>query len=209
MSVTVTVALITSISTLLGGLIASLIGLGVQRQQIAAQAALATSEREEQRLQKAADTRRQTYVQFLNHVNDVERLLDKNWRNRVPDDPNAYAGNAIRETWETAQDLDRAANMVALEGPTEVAEIAKTLYWKMFEEILVITKANTSAFGSGKEAMDAAGERYNECLRVRRLAKHGFISAARKVIGVNTITESADLAVDQKLGGCSPVEKIV
>lgn len=179
MSITIGVALITSISTLSGGLIASLVGLKVQKRQIIAQATLAASEREEQRLLRDADSRRQTYIQFLNQVNDVERLLQKCWEERVPGITD-YTSETLEKAWEGAKDLERAANMVALEGPTEVDELARSLYGDIFEEIDSITDAILTSIGNGKTVSDAAPGKRAEHLRSRKHMKSEFISMARK-----------------------------
>ena len=110
MNVTIAVAIITSLSTLSGGLIAGFVSLQSQKRQIAAQAELATIERKYNRVQQHADSRKQTYVQFLNKVNDVERLLEKCWLEECKSSPQEKrATEASVNAYEASVDLERGA----------------------------------------------------------------------------------------------------
>src|SRR5690348_3795759 len=120
MSTTVSIALITSISTLAGAGISGLIAFLIDRARSGTQLALANSSRVDEHLKERRQIRRDVYVQFLNQVSTVEEALEVGWRSKSPPDF-ADAPTLIAPVTAELDKLQRLANLVILEGPNEVA----------------------------------------------------------------------------------------
>jgi gas vesicle protein len=169
MSTTVAVALITSLSTLLGGLIGSVTSLFITNNQS-----------RKERLEKRREIRRDAYVQFLNKFDEVVVLLDKCWARE-----SGLEGSESDEMKAVARGLDElenAMNTAQLEGPAEIVDIARKVYdflGQEFDLLLLITKEHRT---SSRPRFELSDGKYFEARDSRITVKRKFIDAARSVL---------------------------
>lgn len=120
LSTTITVAIITSLSTLAGVGVSGCVTFFIGRAQAKAQIKLADSSKAEQRFKERQQARRDSYVQFLNQVSRVEQALNLAWQSLTPStaERSVTMMNAINVELNA---LTPHVNLIDLEGPASVS----------------------------------------------------------------------------------------
>ena len=188
---TIVVALITSLSTLAGGLIASLISLRVQDKQIALQATLASEERDANRYERQMEARKQACLEFLNKVADIEELLHKCWWEETAQGKEGTLTETFVRVMALTLNLGRSINQVAIEGPVEVAVSADELQRALMKEV---EAALDAAYGSpedqnGKMLLSVDRNKHGKALSRRERAKINFIESMQEQSDEQAIAE--------------------
>ena len=140
MSTTVAVALITSLSTLCGGVIGSATSL-----------ILSNSQSHKDKLDKRREIRRDAYVQLLNKFDGLVVLLDKCWMTQAPP-KYAEVSAELLAVQDGLYELENATNAVQLEGPAEIIEVARPMYQLPNEEFNAQLKITSQSQGSDRIA---------------------------------------------------------
>lgn len=193
MSTTIAVTLITAISTLSGAGISGYVAYLISRTQNNSQLEIARNQQLEQRLQGRGQIRRDVYLQYLNQIGAVESVLDGLWRRNL-------AGVDTNDgTYENSiTNLRRAKDVVVLEGPAAVSDLASKLWMKCDDEFLTI-QGLVKVFGKvDQEASllqkDLAS--YRNTASQRSDLKHKFIAAAQT--SVDELLSSTTNPTNQK-----------
>ena len=135
MSTTVTVAIITSLSTLAGVGVSGCIAFFIGRTQAKTQIKLADSDKTEQRFKERQQTRRDSYVQFLNQVSKVEQTLNVTWQSSAP----STAGKTLTMLNVELNALTPHVNLIDLEGPVGVSSVCTELQIRLGLEMTALT----------------------------------------------------------------------
>jgi hypothetical protein len=175
---TVAVALVTSLSTLTAGGLASWVSAWTTSRQLRHQALLAREERAEQRANTYREMRRESYERFLSQADAAYRLLDSGWMARpFREPPHWEAGFAARRA------LDEAFIRVRLVGPENVAELGAAVVRGIGDEF----RLHARIVRSHPDVTDCAAE-LDPSARARalqaRFATNGeFVGEAQRALG--------------------------
>jgi hypothetical protein len=177
-SSTVIVAIVTSVSTLTGALIAGFISFKVQTQQLAVQAALAVSEREEKRSQGRIERRKGAYATFLNSFSDIEEILYRCWHeDEALGEENAEISKLQKKLTKATMGLSRQISLLAIEGPFEAWRAAFDLLQVLFMEMTVISEVACRPEAVGRVLGAVDSERCTTAWSTRELAKIKFVGS--------------------------------
>jgi hypothetical protein len=173
MDITVAVALITSLSTLGGGLIGSATSVTINH-----------SQSHKEKLAKRRELRRDAYMQLLNKFDEMVVMLENCWMLS----PSDYYEDASRQALAVNTGLfalENATNAVQLEGPAEIIAPAREMYNllnKEFNLLLDVANENQGKDEIRKCFFQLSDKKYFKARDSRPTAKKNFIDAARKVL---------------------------
>lgn len=184
-------ALITSISTLAGGLLASITSLRIQRRQTNIQNAIVLSERAEREDANRRQIRRDAYVHLLTCFDGASDALDKCWEAIPPADADGPVSEEVNATRKLLVSLDTALNTVNLEGPPTVYSAATQLSTVINNQLNKLVHLNIDNEGSKEPLFKIAGPEY-KVWKPRLEAKSAFIEVAREALERTTI----DIPID-------------
>jgi hypothetical protein len=195
-NITIAVALITALSTLSGGLIVSAVSLRIHRQQLAAQRQLAADEREEQQRLALRERQRQTYEQLLNRFDEIERALQKCWESHGIPGGDQNISPAMRAALNCIIGFEQMLNVVAIDGPEQVSDLALDLQAVAFTEFRQIISASSTAPDATSPLLKIARDVYVEAVRTRKEAKAKLIKAARAAAHESSETRHVGYVTD-------------
>lgn len=179
MNATVAVALITALSTLAGASIAGIISLRISKGQVQQQSTLAQAEFDSRRKTERRTVRRDAYAQFLARADQVHRRLSNSFVLMVPGEDRATA----IETIDNLLSLDAAADIVDMEGPTDVGAAAQKLRGPLFEEgMLWIRTLQEHGVSRHDPLMKHAADDFNKLLSSITDARRNFVDAAKRAL---------------------------
>jgi hypothetical protein len=124
MSTTIAVTLITALSTLTGVSISGYIALRISHSQGKTQITLNQSQLLEQRAIERRQIRRDAYVQFFNQLGVTEQVFASIWSSSPSISDVDDLKHKLKTVENSINDLQRASNLVTLEGPREVGSLA-------------------------------------------------------------------------------------
>lgn len=182
MSITIAVAIITSISTLAGGLIGSITTIRVQQKQIGNQNSQAEIERIEQRRSQRREIRREAYATILNKYDEIGGLIDSCWRMKPDSKSDGPITKAILDIEANIRSLDTMTNVVNLEGPQHVADAAKKAYDTLRYEMSELLRMTGNHQGDDRPLFMYSDSRYSGSRNTRMDAKKALVIAAREVL---------------------------
>jgi hypothetical protein len=177
-NITVAVGLITSGSTLAGGLIASMTALKVQKRQTARQDAFAVAERTERQIAQRRTVRREAYVQLLNKFDQVNDLVQECWKSTPPTEPDQPMDETLRAADRGMATFDNAMNTVQLEGPSILVEAAAWANRTFQDEIIHIAQLCIDNMGSKTIMHQIENNKYKGYSSTRLRIKSELIDAA-------------------------------
>jgi hypothetical protein len=180
MNATVAVALITSLSTLMAGVIASITSLIVGHRQNEREKERSQPERTAQQGDQQKQIRRDAYLQLLNKFDEVDGLISKAWEDYPPekdDNPPREGTMAAREGTES---LPNAMNIVKLEGPEPVIDAGEEAEKAFHEELYYILQIGVSNIGKKERLFLLAKGNYGEHYGKRLTVKKKLVDAARR-----------------------------
>ncbi|MGW3262797.1 hypothetical protein [Streptomyces sp. NPDC001056] len=179
---TIAVALITAASTLGGGLTTGGFAMWVNRRQLQTQKFNTEMERLEQRRTHHRDTRKESYLIFLQRVESFQDALRAAWRAQPPS--NTDEDNPSLEALLPAMDrLSEALNVVALEGSEEVAGAGSAVWQQMQSEGIQLHRLHAEHRGVERMMSGISTPQYNAAEAQRRESIDTFIRIARGVLG--------------------------
>jgi gas vesicle protein len=184
-NVAIAVGLITSGSTLIGGAIASITALMVQRNQLGKEASRALSEREELRNSQLRALRREVYVQMLARFDEADDALLEHWKDDAggnPDEP-VSAGSDASE--KAVRNFDHIINLVRLEGAEEVVKAAEEASGVLWGEFRYMTELIVKYPGPKEILHQAAGDKYGDFYSARRVMKEKLARVSRSTLNEN------------------------
>ena len=179
MGSTIAVALITSVSTLMGATISGLITFAVTRTQSENQLKLADREHKSRLAQDKRGIRRDVYVQFLNRASLIEGKLGKWWS--TPYGAGTTSEDCLKEFHSDVEDIAALLNLVQLEGPEEVSDAFNQFYLRFPLEIMGIIYG----LGHCKEGQTPAtsvSEAHSEQIIARQRARSKAVRLAHKTL---------------------------
>ncbi|QHC20588.1 hypothetical protein [Streptomyces sp. GS7] len=176
MNQTVVVAIITAIAALSGSGLTAFLNLRSTRLQNGQQLALAREERTERRVEALRQSRRNSYVEFLNNATSVVGAIDKTRQRDLSDEDFSRLFSAA---WDEANSLVPLINVVSVEGPIEVLGSARKLRTALYDELKVIR-----AVRRGEEPDISKAESVDQ----RKRAVAAMTNAARDALGGNIST---------------------
>jgi hypothetical protein len=169
--VAVAVGLITAGSTLIGGVIASITALMVQKNQLKKEADRVISDREEQRNSEFRALRREVYIQMLTRFDEADDALLEEWKEHPDAEPDQPL-SAVSVAAETAiRNFDHVINLVRLEGAEEVIKAAEKASDVLWEEERYLTSLLVENHGSKMILHMIAGDKYGDFYGARIEAK--------------------------------------
>ncbi|QWA21548.1 hypothetical protein KJK32_10100 [Streptomyces sp. JCM17656] len=120
----VAVALITAMTTLAAGAIAGGFAYAAANRQAESQEGQAREARAEQRVVRHREVRRDVYVRFLNCMDDAHACMNRVWTEK----PIPLQESTTGELLAAANQVGKMLTVVSLEGPPNVAEVAKVIF---------------------------------------------------------------------------------
>jgi hypothetical protein len=162
MSTTIAVTLITALSTLAGVSISGYIALRISHSQGKTQITLNQSQLLEQRVIERRQIRRDAYVQFFNQLGVTEQVFASIWMSSPSISDVDDLKSQLTKMTNSANDLQRASNLVTLEGPREVGLLAIEMGILFQEEsgniarLIVRAPKEKPLAGSAKESFQEA-----------------------------------------------------
>jgi hypothetical protein len=184
MDTTVSVALITSLSTLTAGAIASATTLMINRSQANKENKRLQTERKERYADQKREIRRDAYLQLLGKFDEVDNLMNECWK-LYPQGEDAPVRQEMLEAGESINALDYALNVVRLEGPQKVVDAAQEMQLLFNGEIVDMLRLSTSNPNAQKPLYlleENDGNPYGKALGGRRNKKEKFIITARQAL---------------------------
>jgi hypothetical protein len=182
MNITISVALITSLATLLAGFAGSVTSLWVQRSQIRAQATLASTERVTQRNTQLREIRRKAYAELLGYFNKMDNVMQECWELS----PSTLTGRPLpSEINEAGHAIAAGAavlNVVDLEGPQSVAEAGASASSALRSELSTIMKLMADSADNTDMLLVVASDDYGRALQKRQEVRQALTKAARTAL---------------------------
>jgi hypothetical protein len=179
---TALIALITAMSTLLGGLIGSLTSIRIHKSQVAERDRVVREQRGELMGARTREVRREAYVLLLTRFDQLDALLRKCWELSPfveADDP---IPDAIIDARDSLAAIANALNTVNLEGPPSVAEAgdkANALLHSELSTILTQLRRNT---GEKEILLIMKNEIFQQAMADRMEAKKAIIDSAKAAL---------------------------
>lgn len=173
---TVMVAAITAGAALGGTIVAASLSLRAARLANEYQLIISREERAEQRIAALRQARREAYIAFLDGASSV---IEKIAGLRSPQIGDGEFDHRFEDAWEASNRLLPLINLVAVEGPLEVAQCARELRAALYDELRSVR--GVRAQGNPGAFPDGPTER-------RRRAVTRLSQAAREALGsdINT-----------------------
>lgn len=174
MTTTVIVAIITSVSTLCGGAIASLTSIAINRHKS-----------DDERITRRREIRRDAYVQLLNEFDKTVSQLDGFWMIDLEADSGPATAQAAT-TVTSLDSLETAMNVVKLEGPSIIIDAAQKAYDTLNEEFavlldIIMVNSRDEKY-VGKSSLTSFKDTYYDRKDSRRVAKKLFIEKAKDIL---------------------------
>lgn len=182
MNTTLGVALITSLSTLSAGLLASVTSLRIQRRQTDTQLGIALSEQAERKDAQHRQLRRDSYVQLLTRFDEVTSALQSCWERNPPTTPDEPLNEAISQVRNLLSSLDASLNIVLLEGPQSLANAARDMQHIVNAEFDELIACTVKYAGKQEPLFGLVNEAGYRVVAIRYNAKAAFIEAAQEVL---------------------------
>jgi len=180
MSTTVAVALITAISTLAGGAISGYITFLISRGNNRVQMAVTRENLLDKCLVDRRQIRRTAYVQYLNQLSSAERTLDAAWTAPLVSGVAGHIG-LLKACSKETEALTNPANVVLLEGPSDVSRVILALGVRLTLENTLIVNLAGSHKGKGALCLENE-ELFRKAKLERGKAKEAMLKAARQAL---------------------------
>ena len=170
--ITVAVALITSLSTLGGGLIGSATSILTNNGQA-----------RKEKLAKRREIRRDSYMQLLNKFDELIPLLDDCWM-KTPAENNREGGaDRVMRARDGLRAVENATNSVQLEGPMEILDPAREMHLLLLNEFgLLLDMITENRNEDVKCCFELADDKYFKKRDSRPIAKRKFLDSGRKIL---------------------------
>lgn len=181
MNTTITVALITALSTLSGAAATGYLGLLINRAQLRTQQNTGEIDRNEQHEKYLRESRRDAYLAFMGQLRKIEELFDKDlWvRTGFGKEDAISPGEIMYTATVSLVELESHLDLIHLEGPEEVSEIAHDLFSGLHKEIVTMMKLkNEGTKGEILANVEMYGV-WHKSSQDRKKEKIKFIRAAR------------------------------
>ncbi|SCG65265.1 hypothetical protein [Micromonospora coxensis] len=178
MSDVIAVALIASLSTLLGAGLSGFMGLRIARQQIGGQVADAREARSAQRRATRDALRRDAYVRFLSACDHAYRQLDQRWRESESQAPAA----GYDDVYAAVRAVDEAYNLILLEGPAAVATAGARVVESVNAENATLRQLVNAAPATGVPPVARHTAERRELIGARIETRDAFVDAARAAL---------------------------
>jgi hypothetical protein len=199
MDLTIAVGLITSGSTIAGGLIASLSTLMAQKNQARHQERLTEAEHRELRNNESIRLRREAYLTLLNKFDEITELTVECWKDRPCVDPQRIPANETELALEkSVKSLDVTLNAVMLEGPAAIIDVAHKAKRIFRDEMLAIARLSLDNAGINNSLQAIDPEEYIKRSEQRISAKYEIIRVAGAILA-GVITQQNESATDHDL----------
>jgi len=178
MNVTIGVALITSLSTLSAGALASYTSLRIHRRQVKAQQEMTLSEQAERESARRRQVRRDAYVAVLTHCDEISLILTECWS----DEPDMSMYENLAKAKRLIDGMRTLFNVVYLEGPESVWNAARELQRALFRDFADMNNLQITYSGEKQPLAWLAQHhgKYNTPLHFD--AKATLASAAREAL---------------------------
>lgn len=181
MNTTITVAVITALAALSGALATGFLGLLVNRAQLRTQQVTGEIDRSEQHRKYLRESRRDAYRAFMGQLRRVEEVFDRDlWVRTGFGKEDAISPGEITYTATASMiQLESQLDLILLEGPEEVSQVALDLFSGLHKEILAMMALKSE----GKNELNLSNVDmhilWKKSSQDRKKAKIEFIRAAR------------------------------
>ncbi|MEU7102803.1 hypothetical protein AB0A66_31345 [Streptomyces longwoodensis] len=174
----VAVALITAVSTVAAGGLAAAFSYKAALTQTRSQREQAREGLIEERAVRHREVRRDVYVRFLNQLLDAHHFIDQLWMEPLP----SPAEPALRQLTEHVDQLWKTMHIIELEGPPDVAEVARSMAGLAYEEWDALKEYLEGSHGGEELHIRASGD-WAQFVRRRAEKREQLVERARRAVG--------------------------